>query len=63
MIICNASRLSCVLRVERTEAIFQTSFFNVFRRYLKATGKGAGFLEVVLNLSTLDARSLHAELG
>ncbi len=48
--------------VQRTEEVFQTSFFDVLRRYLIATGKGAGFLEVVLDLSPLDARSLHAEL-
>lgn len=49
--------------VERAEEVFQTLFFDVLRRYLKANEKGPGFLEVVLDLSPLDARSLHAELS
>jgi transcriptional regulator with XRE-family HTH domain len=48
--------------VERSEAIFATPFFRMLSNYLKQLEKGPGFLEVVLDLPPLDARSLHAEL-
>ncbi len=49
--------------VARAEEIFETPFFDLLRRYLKQHEKGPGFIEVVLDLSPLDARSLHAELS
>ena len=49
--------------VTRAEKIFETPFFELLRRHFKVGEKGPGFIEVVLDMSPLDARSLHAELS
>lgn len=44
------------------EHVFDTPFFELLRRYLKQQDKGPGFVQTVLDMPLLDARSLHAEL-
>lgn len=44
------------------EHVFDTPFFDLLRRYLKQHDKGPGFIQTVLDMPLLDARSLHAEL-
>lgn len=48
--------------IERSESVFETAFFAALRRYLAEHHKGPGFIEVVLDMSPLDARALYAEL-
>ena len=48
--------------IERTEDAFETSFFDLLRKYLKEHDKGPGFVQTVLDMPLLDARSIHAEL-
>ena len=48
--------------IERSQHLFETPFFELLQHYLKLHDKGPGFLEVVLDMPPLDARSLHAEL-
>ena len=44
------------------EHVFDTPFFDLLRRYLKQHDKGSGFIQTVLDMPLLDARSLLAEL-
>lgn len=44
------------------EQVFDTPFFELLRRYLKQNDKGHGFVQTVLDMQLLDARSIHAEL-
>lgn len=44
------------------EHVFDTPFFDLLRRYLKQQDKGPGYVQTVLDMTLLDARSLHAEL-
>lgn len=48
--------------IEKAEDAFETPFFDLLRKYLKEHGKGPGFVQTVLDMPLLDARSIHAEL-
>jgi len=48
--------------IEKTEAAFDTPFFDLLRKYLKEHDKGPGYVQTVLDMPLLDARSIHAEL-
>lgn len=48
--------------IERAETAFETPFFDLLRKYLKEYDKGPGYVQTVLDMSLLDARSIHAEL-
>ncbi len=48
--------------VEKAEGAFETPFFNLLRKYLKEHEKGPGYVQTVLDMPLLDARSIHAEL-
>lgn len=48
--------------IAKVEHVFDTPFFDLLRRYLKQHNKGAGFVQTVLDMPLLDARSIHAEL-
>lgn len=48
--------------IEKAESAFDTSFFELLRKYLREHDKGPGYVQTVLDMSLLDARSLHAEL-
>ena len=41
---------------------FETPFFDLLRKYLKEHVKGPGYVQTVLDMPLLDARSIHAEL-
>lgn len=42
--------------------LFQTPFFDMLREYLKQNNKGSGFVQAVMDMPLLDARSIHEEL-
>lgn len=48
--------------IEKAECAFETPFFELLRKYLKEQNKGPGFVQTVLDMPLLDARSIHAEL-
>ncbi|TVP11583.1 helix-turn-helix domain-containing protein [Shewanella sp. MSW] len=48
--------------IEGTGGAFETPFFDMLRRYLKDHDKGPGYVQTVLDMPLLDARSIHAEL-
>ncbi len=48
--------------IKTTESAFETPFFDLLRRYLKEHAKGPGFVQTVLDMPLLDARSIHTEL-
>lgn len=48
--------------IEKVERAFETSFFDMLQKYLKEQNKGSGFVQTVLDMPLLDARSIHAEL-
>ena len=48
--------------IEKAEMAFETPFFELLRKYLKEHDKGPGFVQTVLDIPLLDARSIHAEL-
>lgn len=48
--------------VAKIEHLFETPFFDLLRHYLKQHHKGPGFVQTVLDMPLLDARSIHAEL-
>lgn len=48
--------------IEKAESAFDTPIFELLRKYLKEHSKGPGFVQTVLDMSLLDARSIHAEL-
>ncbi len=48
--------------IEKAEGAFETPFFDLLRKYLKEHDKGPGFVQTVLDMPLLDARSIHAEL-
>jgi len=48
--------------IERAESAFETPFFDLLRKYLKEHDKGPGFVQTVLDMPLLDARSIHTEL-
>ncbi len=41
---------------------FKTPFFNTLKDYLKVSEKGPGFIQTLMDVPTLDARSIHSEL-
>ncbi|MDP9687203.1 UNVERIFIED_ORG: transcriptional regulator with XRE-family HTH domain [Pseudomonas mohnii] len=48
--------------ISNVENIFETKFFDMLRKYLKEHSKGAGFVQTVLDMPLLDARSIYTEL-
>ncbi|XOV85880.1 MAG: helix-turn-helix domain-containing protein [Pseudomonadota bacterium] len=48
--------------IEKAGDAFETPFFDMLQKYLKAQNKGPGFVQTVLDMPLLDARSIHAEL-
>lgn len=48
--------------IEKAEGAFETPFFDLLRKYLKEHDKGPGYVQTVLDMPLLDARSIHAEL-
>ena len=48
--------------IAKAEDTFETPFFDLLRKYLKQHDKGPGFVQAVLDMPLLDARSIHAEL-
>jgi len=48
--------------IEKAEGAFETPFFDLLRKYLKEHDKGSGYVQTVLDMPLLDARSIHAEL-
>lgn len=48
--------------IAKAEEDFETPFFDLLRKYLKEHNKGPGFVQTVLDMPLLDARSIHAEL-
>ena len=49
--------------IDKVESAFETPFFSALRKYLKEFDKGPGFVQTVLDMPLLDARSIHAELS
>ncbi len=62
MIVDENGRPSAIDYISKLETIFETPIFDLFRKYLKEHKKGPGFVQVVLDMSLLDARSIHTEL-
>lgn len=48
--------------IDKAEGLFDTPFFDLIRKYIKEHRKGPGFVQTVLDIPLLDARSIHAEL-
>ena len=48
--------------ISKAEREFETPFFDLLRQYLKQHNKGPGFVQTVLDMPLIDARSIHAEL-
>ncbi|WP_407829533.1 XRE family transcriptional regulator [Shewanella algae] len=48
--------------VEKASEAFETPFFDMLKKYLKENDKGPGFVQTVLDMPLLDARSIHTEL-
>ncbi|NLQ18060.1 helix-turn-helix domain-containing protein [Marinomonas sp. M1K-6] len=48
--------------IDKAETVFDTPFFELLRKYLKEHSKGSGFVQTVLDMPLLDARSIHTEL-
>ncbi|WP_339074376.1 helix-turn-helix domain-containing protein [Teredinibacter turnerae] len=48
--------------IEKVEGAFETPFFDLLRKYLKEHDKGPGYVQTVMDMPLLDARSIHAEL-
>lgn len=48
--------------IAKVEHVFETPFFDLLRHYLKQNNKGPGFVQTVLDMPLLDARSIHTEL-
>ncbi|ACR11021.1 transcriptional regulator, XRE family [Teredinibacter turnerae T7901] len=48
--------------IEKVEGAFETPFFDLLRKYLKEHDKGSGYVQTVMDMPLLDARSIHAEL-
>ncbi|MDD2723431.1 MAG: helix-turn-helix transcriptional regulator [Methylovulum sp.] len=49
--------------ISKVEHAFETPFFDLLRHYLKQHNKGPGFVQTVLDMPLLDARSIHTELS
>lgn len=48
--------------MEVSSEVFETPFFDILSRYLKEHNKGHGFVQTLMDIPLLDARSLHAAL-
>lgn len=48
--------------ISKAEEVFETPFFELLRKYLHQHNKSSGFIQTVLDMPLLDARSIHAEL-
>ena len=48
--------------IAKAGQLFQTSVFDLLREYLKQNNKGSGFVQAIMDMPLLDARSIHAEL-
>ncbi len=48
--------------IEKAENAFETPFFELLRKYLKEHNECPSFVQTVLDMPLLDARSLYAEL-
>ena len=48
--------------IEQARTVFQTPFYDMLRRYLRASGKEASYVQRVLNVNVLDAKSIYHEL-
>jgi transcriptional regulator with XRE-family HTH domain len=48
--------------ISKSEEVFETPFFELLRKYLRQHNKGSGFIQTVLDMPLLDARSIYAEL-
>jgi len=48
--------------IEESTNAFETSIFSVLRSYLSEQNKGPGFIQTILDVPFLDARSIYAEL-
>lgn len=48
--------------ISKVEEAFETPFFELLIKYLKQQDKGPGFVQTVLDMPLLDARSIHSEL-
>jgi transcriptional regulator with XRE-family HTH domain len=49
--------------IKASKEHFETEFFDVLRAYLRESGKGFGFVQTVLDLGTVDAKGIYAELS
>lgn len=61
----NRDEKSCTLSsdfIKTAEDGFETPIFSLLSRYIKEKGKSASFVQSVLDLSPLDARSIYSEL-
>lgn len=56
------SKLTAKEYISKIEQEFFTPFFELLRQYLKQHNKGSGFVQAVMDMPLLDARSIHAEL-
>jgi hypothetical protein len=45
--------------MEAISQTFETPFFDVLGKYLREQHKGPGFVQTVMDIPLLDARSLH----
>ncbi|GGA75332.1 hypothetical protein GCM10011369_16530 [Neiella marina] len=48
--------------IEKATKEFESPFFEMLKKYLKENDKGPGFVQTVLDMPLLDARSIHTEL-
>jgi len=48
--------------ISKTSEAFETPFFDILSEYLKASNKGAGYVQAVTDMKLLDSRGIHAEL-
>lgn len=48
--------------ISKAEEVFETPFFELLRNYLRQHNKSSGFIQTVLDMPLLDARSIHTEL-
>lgn len=48
--------------IESVKETFNTPFFDILSQYLKDSGNGSGLVQTLMDVSALDARSIHAEL-
>lgn len=61
----NRDKDACALSsdfIKIAEEGFETPIFSLISKYIKEKGKGASFIQSVLDLSPLDARSIYSEL-